>query len=301
MAALAGACGGGGDDAAPARPGDASADGTIGAGDGGGGDGAGGGDGSTLPPPRGYAYLYLLARAPNGPANVRTTEVLLPFAPLPPECFETTFGSCTRRLCRATDAGVRDAGPPPTVGLVTWSGLATDPADRDAGPKIPFTLSGSDQAPYTLIGGEPVHLDVSADAGPDAATPDVPPFSDDLTVPLALLLTSPATDGGPITVHGNADLALAWQRGAPDVRFYFQASVRAFTGESGTLVCDFPSETGGGVVPAAAFASLDTVSFDLLYTFLRKDSRVNDIALSRGVTFLVADDQKRVVRFQFAP
>jgi hypothetical protein len=172
------------------------------------------------------------------------TNVTCPYQPLG-ECKFSPLSTCDT----STESYV-------SAGTIT---VTSDASSYDRAVDVSITPNTNNTYPSTnlnnsYVGNEVVHLAASG------AT--VPAFSADITVPLALLVSSPPPDAtGYITASTTSDLIITFSRGAPRKNVVVLAS-----NSFGTLYCDVPSESGQLTIPAGALAAYGAGNQFPLYT-----------------------------------
>ncbi len=243
------------------------------------------------PPPKGYAELDLLTRSPSVTSEVVGSISISAYAPPPPSCHRREIAGCVLSGCLPVDAGPPvDAGGP-NLGSVNWTGMSEA---LDGAADIPFELK---QPPNTVTGkadfggGEPIHVETAGGA--------IAGFADDFTVPLGLLVTSPAPDGYKLIMHHGQDLSLTWDRGKPGVFFYVQGTAGAEGGEKDTLHCYFPSEDGHGRIADAIFDGFVQVHFEFILTVAKHEVRYADYQVTTQVAFPILNPEKQTLTLEY--
>jgi len=158
---------------------------------------------------------------------------------------------------------------------------------------VPFELKDPPNfyADATFLGGEPIHVEVVGGT--------IGGFTDDFTVPLGLLVTSPAPEGETLVMHRGQDLSLTWDRGQAGVFFYVQGTARASSGETDSIRCYFPSQDGHGRIADAIFSGFDTVHFQYVLTVTQHQAIRADYNVITQVAFLVLDPKKNALSLEY--
>jgi hypothetical protein len=125
---------------------------------------------------------------------------------------------------------------------------------------------------------------------------EVPAFDSELAMPLALLRTEPAVDSKSTHVLASRTqpLQLAWMRGVSGVSLILIAKSARVDGLPGTaaLYCDFPSESGVGVVSATLLQRLAVNTMLENFTIGYQTITVGDYSVSVANSFEVYDATK---------
>ena len=103
---------------------------------------------------------------------------------------------------------------------------------------------------------------------------EVPAFDLHFAMPLVLRLTVPREPAGAdMVVSRSQDLQLVWDRGAPDIDFYFEA-LKVGAGMGVLATCRFDSAMGSAVVSKEVMADFDSASFVRVYTAHHMRTRI---------------------------
>lgn len=157
------------------------------------------------------------------------------------------YGACAVYACPAEP----DAGPPPTAGTLTFSG-----GSLDAGVTVSASATGiyeSDTASPPFAPGQT--LVVTAAGG------SVPAFGpESVSTPDLLGLTSPADDGGALTVATAQDFGFTWGGGGQDSLAILTAS--GVTADQGFVLarCSYVAITGEGILPSTVLGAVQGLS-----------------------------------------
>lgn len=194
-----------------------------------------------------------------------------------PSCDVLTMGSCTSYICDPAPASNAPAANAPSAGTITFTstdvtGSASVSPDASGAYGTPTI-----QFPTAFVGREHGLFQASGGA--------VPAFSQEVDVPLLLLLSQPATTGSA-QVSRASDLVLTWTRGAADVFFSVIAGGARVDGKPGTasLSCQFPSEPGAGTISSALLQRLKTGETLKPVTVHEVQSKAGAYDLLLGVT-----------------
>ena len=273
--------------------------------------------------PLGYAYIYLIGElrliGQIRPQSLVVTSIAeRNGVTAKAGCSTAVSGGCTVTRCPPTGAGgtpPTDAGlaPPaqfPSVGNVIWTGAFENYFDGGGvpfvltDPAFPVTASGRgaqtmtpdpleirhEQWAMSLLfrGEEAVHVEVEGGT--------IPGFTDDLTLPLGLIMKTPRPEDGEVAIQRGSDTLLAWQRGVPGVKFLLRGGGDLATGGRGDFICQFPSELGSGMIPKDTFKDFTTFE-TIAATFAERKRVIGGYEVSTGLTFLVLDEQRQFLRF----
>jgi hypothetical protein len=156
-----------------------------------------------------------------------------------------------------------------SAGSVTLT--ATQPAvsaTSDPGSDNEYRIgSGSMQPGFS--GGETAHIAASGAV--------IPAFATDISIPLTLLIDSPAPDAnGLITASVSRDLVLKFSRGSAGVDLFLQSS-----GGDGSVTCQAKSESGSVTIPKEALAIIGGTHAQL-WTFGNKTIAAGDWSIIVG-------------------
>jgi hypothetical protein len=231
----------------------------VGTDGGGGGGGGGGGDGGPLTETKSGTVTVESTRYTVSTTEVEQGYATGTFYKIPPVtgtssggCSHATHGPCDVQSCQfggtTSDAGVTIAYT--DAGSLTISGVLVNDGTMMLTPGAYGyeTVSG---AVALFDGGATVRF--IAQGNPNGA----PAFDVQLVAPSSVQVTEPAFVQGQVVAHANQDLAVAWTGSSAA-----NVTVQLAAGRSGSSVlarCTFSGSSGGGSVPAAAIAAVQSV------------------------------------------
>ena len=281
-ASMAGASGGGAGGAGPSNAGaggSSAGQSTIG--------GAGGS--ATARSHYGQVLVQSLTRPGNGVTlNARFVSSATPSTTV---CTNVDEGPCRATTCETAATG-ESTTTYASAGTVTITspevmGTATLTPSAD-GTYLPPT-----QTPFekSFLGGELLQIKATGSM--------VPAFEGELNVPLILLFSQPAfvATQGALSAPRSQDLELAWTRGVEDVALYVIGSSARPDGQPGSasIYCNFPSESGSGVIKSSLLQALKAEAQLNLFTVGSKVIEAGDYSVTLGATLPAANPDKAIL------
>jgi hypothetical protein len=199
-----------------------------------------------------------------------------------PGCTLRNFGDCVVQLNCAKSAPATvyaSAGVVSATCAAPAINVQIQPDSDNAYASQPFSSA--------LGGGETLHVAVSG--GTVAA------FATDITVPLVLLVNSPATDsGGTILASSANDLKLAFSRGVAGTDLVAEGSTQDVS-----ISCMVNSTLGVLTIPAAAIGAIGAGASISLYTFATVSVTAGDWNVDvQSVMNAYTPDHKEAVQIQ---
>lgn len=207
------------------------------------------------------------------------------------KCTRANDGPCSTTTCDEAPAGGSKAifASAGTVTITSTEVAGTATLVPDATNEYPVPSD----APFEMefVGGEHVQF--------KATGATVPAFSDEVSVPLVLLLSQPLfVKGAPsLDVPRSQDLSLVWTRGVKDVFFYLTASSLRTDGLPGRswLTCQIPSESGSAVIKSSMLQVLAADTQMTPFTIGAKVIMAGEYSITLATTLPAANPDKDLI------
>lgn len=208
------------------------------------------------------------------------------------KCTRVTDGSCSASTCdeAPADGGTKtiyaSAG---TVTITSTEVAGTATLEPDATNQYPNLSTPPFEQGF--VGGEHIQFKASGAS--------VPAFSDELSVPLVLLLSQPLFVKGQPSLDAprSQDLSLVWTRGVKDVYLYLTASSLRTDGLPGRswVTCQIPSESGSAVIKSSMLQLLAAETQMTLLTVGAKVITAGEYSITLATTLPAANPDKDLI------